>query len=259
MRPVLHIQIPREIFSTDAMQVALAVRLELLDRKFPTVVARELAQLLEEEGHAAALAVRLEGTSPAEVERARLLPGFSANDYRVDSTQVDIPDILKQRFTAEEAYAGRSLAQVVDARIPVLAVVHSDAKPDVLVSIPPIRREEALEVLRPLGQQLPSEVSRTTNQRPEVFSCHTRSKIVEDVAEIAAKDQTAGSAFALESLCGFTVPSKRNSPVGLRVNLPRSVWPPGAAIPPVMTIHRFRIAVLAARADVSAAEPWVED
>ena len=99
-RPALHIQIPREVISTNAVQVALAVRLRLSDRKLAAIVPRGLTELLKEESRPASIAVRFERTSPGEVEWTRLLPGFSAHDDPVNATQVDISDILEQRLAA---------------------------------------------------------------------------------------------------------------------------------------------------------------
>jgi inorganic pyrophosphatase len=71
-------------------------------------------------------------------EHPRLLHGsgsraaLPADDDPVDAAEIERAQVLEEGFDGEEAQGRRRLAQDVDPRDAVLAILHADAEPDVI-------------------------------------------------------------------------------------------------------------------------------
>ncbi len=84
------------------------------------------------------------------------LAALAAHDHPIDPPQIDTPEILQERLDRQEAQPRRRVAQHVDPRQAVLAILDADAEPDLRLLDQAARQRgtHRTHPLGPLGQHL---------------------------------------------------------------------------------------------------------
>lgn len=217
----------------------------------PALVASSPSPLLEEKRHTLRIALCPDAVHPFPLHWSRQRPGFASNDHPMDSAQVKRTKILQKRLDAQESHMGRDVAQVADARQAVLAVLNRHAKPYVLVSVAPIRRQAIGDIRSPLRKKLPVNVGRLSDQAPKPSALAVGRILVCPIAHGPAEYAPAFSA----GFCLF-LPALWLAPVvaahGARC---LASAPMIAACAPIQNLG---VAMVTSRRDLRAPPPWVE-
>src|SRR5262249_51120395 len=100
------------------------------------------APLLKEERNSGRTALLANRKHPLLLDRPSTGAAFSANDYPTDAFKINSSQVFEQGFNRKKTHSSSRIAQMLDSRQTVLAVLYAYAPPNVLLrgckSQPPV-------------------------------------------------------------------------------------------------------------------------
>ena len=114
------------------------------------------APLLEEERNVRRPALIPKGKDPLFIHRSRTVTTLSAYDHPIDSSKIEMPEVLEKRFNGEEPDGRRCPPESFDSRQAVAPILDADPEPHVGQPGQPgeLAREQLAEPLMPLREHL---------------------------------------------------------------------------------------------------------
>jgi hypothetical protein len=98
-------------------------------------MATLVQSLLVEEWNTLGKALIANRPYPILTHMASAMTGFAADDYPTDASQIDVPNILEQWLNREKPNGGGNVAQIVDPRHAVFAILDRDRATEVRSSL----------------------------------------------------------------------------------------------------------------------------